>query len=86
MVTRPPKLILRIVSQQRFRSAYDFLVLRASAGEPELQEAADWWTTYQEENHEGQERMRAALAPVKGTGKKRKRRRRKPSATNREAQ
>lgn len=80
MVARAPRMIARLMSQQRFRSAYDFLVLRASAGEPELQEAADWWTNYQEQNPDIQEKMRSALAPAQtGTPKKRRRRRRKPA-------
>ena len=78
MVARQPRMIARLMSQQRFRSAYDFLVLRASAGEPELLEAADWWTNYQEQNPEGQEQMRSELAPAQtGAPKKRRRRRRK---------
>lgn len=80
MVARQPRMIARLVSQQRFRSAYDFLVLRASAGEPELQEAADWWTRYQEQTHEGQEQMRSELAPGQASAsKKRRRRKRKPA-------
>ena len=31
-----------------FRAAYDFLLLRANAGEP-VKKWADWWTTAQEE-------------------------------------
>ena len=86
MVARQPRMIVRLVSQQRFRSAYDFLELRASAGEPELQEAADWWTRYQEQTHEGQEKMRSELAPGQtSTGKKRRRRRRKPMGANPES-
>lgn len=83
MVARQPRMITRLVSQQRFRSAYDFLVLRATAGEPQLQEAADWWTKFQEQTHEGQEQMRSELAPSQsGTPKKRRRRRRKPAGAN----
>ncbi len=39
---------LRLLAHPRFRAAYDFLLLRAEAGEadPEL---AGWWTRYQEE-------------------------------------
>lgn len=33
----------RLMSHPRFRAAYDFLLLRAQAGEP-VQELADWWT------------------------------------------
>jgi len=37
----------RLMSHPRFRAAYDFLLLRAEAGEVE-QELADWWTQIQE--------------------------------------
>lgn len=36
----------RLMSHPRFRAAYDFLLLRAEAGEVE-QELADWWTQIQ---------------------------------------
>ncbi|HUR42326.1 MAG TPA: polynucleotide adenylyltransferase PcnB [Verrucomicrobiae bacterium] len=36
----------RLMSHPRFRAAYDFLLLRAQAGEP-VQELADWWTEAQ---------------------------------------
>ena len=42
---RTSKAALRVVEQARFRAAYDFLLLRAAAGEVE-QELADWWTNF----------------------------------------
>ena len=39
----------RLLTHPRFRAAYDFLVLRAQAGEAE-QELADWWTELQAGN------------------------------------
>jgi poly(A) polymerase len=36
----------RFVGQERFRAAYDFLLLRAQCGDVE-QEIADWWTAFQ---------------------------------------
>jgi poly(A) polymerase len=42
---RTSKAALRVVEQARFRAAYDFLLLRAAAGEIE-QELADWWTNF----------------------------------------
>ena len=42
------KRVERFLSHPRFRAAYDFLLLRAEAGE-EVQELADWWTQIQEE-------------------------------------
>jgi poly(A) polymerase len=40
---------LRLLTHQRFRAAYDFLLLRAEAGE-DVQELASWWTMFQEEH------------------------------------
>ncbi|MEN8214015.1 MAG: polynucleotide adenylyltransferase PcnB [Pseudomonadota bacterium] len=37
----------RLFAHQRFRAAYDFLLLRAQCGEIE-QEVAQWWTEYQQ--------------------------------------
>lgn len=41
----------RVIRHPRFRAAYDFLVLRAAAGEP-YQNAAKWWTDFQAGNEE----------------------------------
>ena len=38
---------LRLLEHPRFRAAYDFLLLRADAGEVD-RELADWWTDLQE--------------------------------------
>ena len=40
---------LKLLTHQRFRAAYDFLLLRAEAGE-DVQELANWWTEFQEEH------------------------------------
>ena len=40
---------LKLLAHQRFRAAYDFLLLRAEAGE-NVQELASWWTEFQEEH------------------------------------
>lgn len=60
-------------SHQRFRAAYDFLLLREEAGE-ELAGAGAWWTRFQLGNPADQENMIAALQNVK----KKRTRRRKP--------
>ncbi|NCC27281.1 MAG: polynucleotide adenylyltransferase PcnB, partial [Gammaproteobacteria bacterium] len=57
----------RLVTHPRFRAAYDFLVLRAEAGEADPELAA-WWTRFQEAS--GQER-----ATMTEGGAKRRRRR-----------
>jgi poly(A) polymerase len=44
---RAGKRPLRLLAHPKFRAAYDFMLLRAQAGEVE-QELADWWTSYQE--------------------------------------
>jgi poly(A) polymerase len=63
----------RMLEHPRFRAAYDFLLLRAAAGEP-VGELADWWTKFQETDEQG----RAALAaPVAPSAERRPRRRRR---------
>lgn len=42
---RTGKRSLRLLAHPRFRAAYDFLLLRAEAGEP-IAELADWWTHF----------------------------------------
>lgn len=46
----------RLLAQPRFRAAYDFLLLRAQAGEAK-QEVADWWTGFQAADEDGRKRM-----------------------------
>jgi poly(A) polymerase len=60
----------RLLTHPRFRAAYDFLVLRAQAGEAE-QELADWWTALQE----GDPIAPPPATPGSGTGRRRRRRR-----------
>ena len=78
---RSGKNAFRLMESKRFRAAYDFLLLRAHAGE-ERQELADWWTRFQEVDADGQAEMVRNLAPTEGGGegrpKKRRRRKRKP--------
>ena len=77
---------LRLLDHPRFRAAYDFLLLRAAAGEVE-QELAQWWTDIQPMSVE----QRTALVEQTGTGqettpsasgprRRRRRRRRTPPA------
>jgi poly(A) polymerase len=60
----------------RFRAAYDFLLLRAASGEVP-QELADWWTDFAAADGSAREAM---LRPEEAP-KKRRRVRRKPSAS-----
>jgi len=52
-----------LLQHPRFRAAYDFMALRAIAGD-ESMELADWWTTFQEVEEEEQHKMIAQIAPT----------------------
>jgi len=69
---RPAKLM----SHPRFRAAYDFLLLRAAAGEADPQ-LAQWWTDYQAAEAPERDKLSAGGEPA-GSGRRRRRRRRKP--------
>ncbi|MCU7835822.1 MAG: polynucleotide adenylyltransferase PcnB [gamma proteobacterium symbiont of Taylorina sp.] len=73
------KRALRTLSNKRFRAAYDFLLLRHSVGESDLEPLCDWWTQIQTKTLSEQEEMCGELA-VRGT-KKRKRRNRRQKAS-----
>ena len=64
-----------LLEQPRFRAGYDFLLLRAQAGEIDM-EIADWWTRFQ--NVEGEQRT--GMLQAEPAGEKKKRRRRKKPA------
>jgi poly(A) polymerase len=71
---------LRLLDHPRFRAAYDFLLLRAAAGEVE-QELAQWWTDIQVKSTE----ERTDMVEPGGDGQsgangpqRRRRRRRRP--------
>lgn len=63
----------RLLQHPRFRAAYDFLLIRALAGEESI-ELADWWTTFQEVSEDEQETMVRELESKKPASKKRKKR------------
>jgi poly(A) polymerase len=65
----------RLFEDKRFRAAYDFLVLRADAGEAP-RELADWWTKFQAVSEAERNAMVSALAPAPAGAKKKRRRRR----------
>jgi poly(A) polymerase len=58
----------RLLEHPRFRMAYDFLLLRAEAGEAQ-QALADWWTRFQEA---GDEEREAMLKPDEAPKKRRR--------------
>lgn len=82
---------LRLLEHPRFRAAYDFLLLRAAAGEVDA-ELAQWWTDIQEvppeekiarvEQARGEEQADSAAQPERSgrSGPGRRRRRRRPAA------
>ena len=70
------------MSKPRFRAGYDFLLLRAEAGE-DVSQHAEWWTAYQAAD----ESQRVAMLekgngdqPSPGGKKRRRRRRRRPKS------
>jgi poly(A) polymerase len=71
---RQGKRPLLLLSHPRFRAAYDFLLLRAEAGETDP-EIGQWWTRFQEVDAAERHKM---LSGTSARKPKRKRRRRKP--------
>jgi poly(A) polymerase len=65
----------KLFSHQRFRAAYDFVLLRESAGE-KLDGLGDWWTRWQDADQKERRSMTQALDG--NDGRKKKPRRRKP--------
>jgi poly(A) polymerase len=76
LAQREGKRPYRLMTHPRFRAAYDFLVLRAQAGEVD-QELADWWTRFQDANTQERSEMTTSGAKRK---RPRRRRRRKGEA------
>lgn len=81
--TRQPRAIDRLAGHARFRAAYDFLLLRAEAGDQtvrseaeaeEMVAAADWWTRFQDV---GADERQAMIEERRGQAPKTKRRRRR---------
>lgn len=64
-----------LLEHPRFRAAYDFLGLRAEAGELDA-EVFDWWTRFQDADGETRATM---LLPESSAGKRKRRRRKKSS-------
>jgi poly(A) polymerase len=65
----------RLAAHPRFRAAYDFLLLRAEAGEADPELAA-WWTDFQAEHAPSAPAGKGEAAPRR---RRRRRRRRKPA-------
>lgn len=62
-----------LLEHERFRAAYDFLLLRAQSGEIQT-EITEWWTTFADAGQDDQQRM--LLSPTPGQTKPKRRRRR----------
>ena len=73
LLTRRGRRALGLTTRLRFRAAYDFLLLRAQAGEP-VEKECDWWTRLLDS--EGEERA-ALLDPPPAQARRRRRRRRR---------
>ena len=69
----------QMLEHPRFRAAYDFLLLRESAGE-QTDGLGHWWTLYQDANQDERRRMIRELGGDKSSNPKRSRSRsrRKP--------
>jgi poly(A) polymerase len=66
-----------LLEHPRFRAAYDFLALRALAGD-ESMELAEWWTAFQDADEQAQHEMIASLPPAPS---RKPRRRNKPKSS-----
>lgn len=73
---RRTKAAYRMLAQPRFRAAYDFLQLRAEAGELEAA-LADWWRRFVEGDEEERHALVAAAEKREASGPKKRRRRRR---------
>lgn len=83
LVRQRGKRALGLLGHPRFRAAYDFMLLRAQAGEP-VGDIAEWWTKVQQ--HQGEDREKLLEAPQQqqppqsaqpATRRKRRKRRRR---------
>ncbi|TVP87095.1 MAG: polynucleotide adenylyltransferase PcnB [Thioalkalivibrio sp.] len=68
---------LRLLGHPRFRAGYDFLCLRARAGEADPELCA-WWTEFQDSDAARQQQRSAEDTPDPATRPRRGRRRRRP--------
>ena len=71
------KRAIQLLARPRFRAAYDFLLLRAEAGE-DVGERAEWWTKFQEMDDPSR---KSVLAGTGSRPRRRRRRRRQASVS-----
>lgn len=72
---RRKKMVARLLEHRRFRAAYDFYLLRAASGSAD-QTVSDWWTDIQKVSISSRVQMINDLVGGRGSGRRRKRRRR----------
>lgn len=70
LVKRMPKQIESLYQHERFRAAYDFLLLREQSGET-LNGAGQWWTRFQQENPKDQRPRKAGRHREQSDAKRR---------------
>jgi len=76
---RTGKTPYRVIEQPRYRAGWDFLRLRAQAGEIPM-EIVDWWDDFAHAAHDEREALlRQAPPDAAPAAKKRRRRKRKPA-------
>lgn len=80
---RHGKRAYKLLSNPRFRAAYDFLLLRAESREID-QELADWWTKFQHTDSAEQEEMIQQLNQKSGQKRRRRPRTRSPDSSKHE--
>lgn len=79
-LTRPKtKRSLRIMTHPRFRAGYDFLCLRAQAGEP-VEDSSEWWTKIQSVDESEREQLIGTM-PLQRTRRNNRRRRKKKTTS-----
>lgn len=68
---RGKKKCLTILEHPRFRAGYDFLQLRANAGEEQISAVVDWWTNFLNSNEQGREVLLSSTAIKKQSRRRR---------------
>ena len=82
---RAGKAPYRVIEQPRYRAGWDFLRLRAQAGEIPM-EIVDWWDDFAHADHDEREALlRQAPPDAAPAAKKRRRKRRKPAGASTDA-
>lgn len=79
---RDPKRAFALLEHNRFRAAYDFLLLREECGELSSSELGDWWTVFQDVDRDEQMNMLSAVKPSRP--RRKRTRSRKPTTGNNE--